>query len=93
MPQWYVTAALVYIGIISLLGFALMGIDKKKAAAHERRIPEKILFQTAFIGGSPGVFLGIWVFRHKTRHLTFTLGIPFIILLQALAAVFIFWIV
>ena len=61
-----------------------MGRDKKRAAERKWRIPEKKLFLTAAIGGSIGVFLGMLVFRHKTKHVSFTIGIPLIIAVQVL---------
>ncbi|MEI8200584.1 MAG: DUF1294 domain-containing protein [Eubacteriales bacterium] len=81
---------LVYLSAVSLLGFILMGADKKKAAQHQWRIPEKTLFGVALIGGSIGALLGMWVFRHKTKHLTFSIGIPLIIAVQICAAVLIY---
>lgn len=73
---------LIYIIFINLLLFSLMGIDKKKAKLKKWRISEKTLFLLAFIGGSIGGILGIYTFRHKTKHLKFTLGFPTILLFQ-----------
>ena len=73
---------LIYIIFINLLLFSLMGIDKKKAKLKKLRISEKALFLLAFIGGSIGGILGIYTFRHKTKHLKFTLGFPTILLFQ-----------
>ena len=57
-----------YVIIMNLIGFFLMGIDKRKAVKHAFRIPESTLFIVALIGGSLGSLLGMYVFRHKTRH-------------------------
>jgi len=68
---------------VSLIAFVLFGADKEKAAGKRRRIPEKTLFLSAWLGGAPGALLGMLVFRHKTRHKRFLLGIPGILLLWA----------
>lgn len=61
---------------MSLLLFAMMGTDKRAARLHARRIPEKTLFLTAVFGGAAGGWLGMYVFRHKTRHWYFAAGFP-----------------
>ena len=71
-----------YFVIVNLLGFALMGIDKRKAIRHAFRIPEATLFSVALVGGSIGSILGMLVFRHKTKHWYFKFGMPIILLLQ-----------
>jgi len=84
MPFDSTVLALVYMLTVNLAGFILMGMDKKKAEEHRWRISEKTLFLTASIGGSIGVLLGMSIFRHKTKHRKFTLGIPFILSVQIL---------
>ena len=69
---------------VSLIAFVLFGIDKEKAARRKWRVPEKTLFLFAALGGAPGALLGMLVFRHKTKHLAFTVGIPAILLLWVL---------
>ena len=71
-----------YFVFVNLLGFALMGIDKKKAIKGAFRIPEATLFMVAIIGGSIGSILGLYTFRHKTRHLQFVYGMPAILIIQ-----------
>lgn len=71
-----------YIIIINLILFILMGIDKRKAKLHKWRISEKTLFIFSLLGGSIGGILGIYTFKHKTRHFKFTLGFPIILILQ-----------
>ena len=71
-----------YFVFVNLLGFALMGIDKKKAIKGAFRIPEATLFMAAIIGGSIGSILGMYTFRHKTRHLQFVYGMPAILIIQ-----------
>lgn len=67
---------------INLLLFAAMGIDKWKAIHGRWRIPEKTLFTLAILGGSLGGVLGMQVFRHKTRHNSFRIGFPLLLLVQ-----------
>lgn len=80
----------VYIVFTNILLFTLMAIDKQKAKLRQWRISEKTLFILALIGGSIGGILGMYTFRHKTKHLKFTLGFPAIILLQ-LTAILLFF--
>ena len=78
---------LLYLLIINAAGFLLMLVDKFKAKKNLWRIPEKTLFLVAALGGSIGSLLGMYTFRHKTQHQTFTLGMPLILALQVVAAV------
>ena len=73
---------IIYFVIINIVGFALMGIDKRKAIKRTFRIPEATLFIVALIGGSIGSIAGMQVFRHKTRHWYFVLGMPAILIIQ-----------
>ena len=73
---------LPYLFIINAVSFLLMHIDKEKAKAGRWRIPEATLLGAAFIGGSLGAFLGMRLFRHKTRHLKFSVGLPIILSVQ-----------
>lgn len=73
---------IIYFVIINIVGFALMGIDKRKAIKRTFRIPEATLFIVALIGGSIGSILGMQVFRHKTRHWYFAFGMPAILVVQ-----------
>ena len=79
-----------YLIVLNLLAFLLMGLDKAKARRHRWRIPEKTLFLSALLGGSIGAIAGMQLFRHKTKHASFRIGMPCILILQlALAAYFI----
>ncbi len=73
---------ITYVIFVNLLGFALMGIDKRKAVKHLWRIPEAVLFIVAVIGGSIGCIFGMQIFRHKTRYWNFVYGMPAILILQ-----------
>ncbi len=77
-----ITLLLSYFIAINLTGFALMGIDKYKAKKRAFRIPEATLFIVAVIGGSIGSIIGMYAFRHKTRHRSFVYGMPFILIMQ-----------
>ena len=73
---------IAYILIMNLLGIAIMGMDKQKAKAHAWRIPEKTLFLVSLLGGSLGTWCGMYLFRHKTKHWYFVIGMPFIFFLH-----------
>ena len=78
--HWSVLALLVLFA--SVIDFALMGLDKGKARRDDWRIPERILWAFALLGGGPGGFLGMRCFRHKTRHWYFRYGFPLLALLD-----------
>lgn len=65
-----------YLVVMSIAGFAAMGIDKHRAVRKNWRIPEKTLLIIAFLGGGIGALLGMYLFRHKTRHMKFVLLVP-----------------
>ena len=73
---------LIYLLIINLVGFLAMGIDKFKAKKNYWRTKEKTLFTIAAIGGSIGSIIGMYVFRHKTKHNSFVFGMPVILAIQ-----------
>ena len=73
---------IIYLVLINLAAFALMGLDKRKAKKNLWRIPEKTLFLSAILGGSAGAIAGMYVFHHKTRHWYFVIGMPLILVIQ-----------
>ena len=73
---------LLSLTIINAAAFLLMLIDKQKARRGAWRIPEATLIWIAILGGSIGSLIGMYFFRHKTRHLKFVLGIPVILFAQ-----------
>ena len=77
---------LPYLLTVNAAAFLLMLIDKEKAKRRKYRIPEDTLMGIAMLGGSLGAWFGMQVFRHKTKHRKFTLGIPLIIGVQVLIA-------
>ena len=80
---------LIYLLIVNAAGFILMLTDKITAKKHLWRIPETTLFLAAILGGSAGCLLGMYAFRHKTKHLSFTLGMPLILAVQVIVCVLI----
>ncbi len=72
----------LYLALINIVGFSLMGIDKKRARRKQWRIKERTLFLTAIFGGSIGAIAGMYMFSHKTKHASFYFGMPGIALLQ-----------
>lgn len=84
----FFTILLIYLLLANLTSFLLMGIDKGKARKNKWRIPEKTLFLAALLGGSIGSVLGMYTFRHKTKHTAFVVGMPCILLLQITLACF-----
>lgn len=77
-----VLIAIVYLACVNVLAFALFGIDKSRARRGAWRIPEKTLMLLAVVGGSVGAFLGMHVFRHKTRKAAFSIGVPLVLAVQ-----------
>ena len=71
-----------YVACINIIGFILMGMDKAKARKHAWRIAEITFFVVAILGGSLGSILGMYTFRHKTRHWYFVVFMPIILLVQ-----------
>ena len=75
--------------IMNILAFCLMGIDKHRARTRQWRIPERVLFGAALLGGSVGAWAGMYLFHHKTKHWYFVVGMPAILILQMCIAVLI----
>jgi uncharacterized membrane protein YsdA (DUF1294 family) len=79
---------IIYLILVNSVAFFLSFFDKRAAIHHKRRVPERTLFISAGIGGSIGLYLSMMLFRHKTKHLSFTLGVPAIICVQLFSAWF-----
>lgn len=83
----------LYLLLVNAAAFLLMLIDKVKARKNRWRIPERTLLTVAALGGSLGAVLGMNLYRHKTKHPKFSIGLPcmlavhivllFLIILQA----------
>ena len=73
---------LLYLLIINLIGFFMMWSDKRRAKWGKWRIPEQTLFIVTALGGGIGTITGMYTFRHKTKKLKFTIGLPLLVILE-----------
>ena len=78
---------MIYLFIINAAGLLLMLIDKGKAVKKAWRIPEATLMTVAVIGGSLGTLIGMRLFRHKTKHPKFSVGIPLLLVIHILLVI------
>ena len=72
----------IYLIAVNITAFVMMGMDKRRAIRHEWRIPETRLFASALLGGGAGAVIGMYTFRHKTKHWYFVVGMPLIMILN-----------
>lgn len=79
----------LYMLIVNAISFLFMLADKHYARKKCRRIPEAVLIGIAFIGGSVGALIGMYMVRHKTRKPLFVFGIPFFLFLHLITAIYI----
>ena len=89
--EWGMACGLGYLLAVNLAGLLLCGVDKRRAKRKRWRIPERSFFLTALLGGGPGVWAGMYLFRHKTKHWCFVWGIPLITLAEAAILIWLFW--
>ena len=78
----------IYLAVMNVLGVAVMWSGKRRARLHRWRIPEKVLFGVSLLGGSAGTWAGMYLFRHKTKHWYFVVGMPLILVCQAALAIY-----
>lgn len=78
MKYFISLAVLIYLVIMNIIGIIIMKIDKAKAQKQKWRIKESTLFLISAIGGSLGTWAGMYLFRHKTKHWYFVIGMPLI---------------
>ena len=78
----------IYLVVMNVLGVAVMWSDKRRARLHRWRITEKVLFGVSLLGGSAGTWAGMYLFRHKTKHWYFVVGMPLILVCQAALAIY-----
>lgn len=71
-----------YFIAVNIAGFIMLAVDKSAAKRHKWRVPEKDLFAVSLLGGAVGTLISMLIFRHKTKHKRFMIGIPLIILAQ-----------
>lgn len=86
LPDFRLPAAL-WLAAMNLIALCLMASDKARARKHRRRIPEKVLFLPAVLGGAAGGWAGMYLFHHKTRHWYFVLGMPLLLACHVALAV------
>ncbi|MBO5656842.1 MAG: DUF1294 domain-containing protein [Agathobacter sp.] len=79
-----------YLVIINLIGFIIMGVDKSKAKKGAWRIPEKAFFIVSLLGGGLGSWIGMYTYRHKTKHWYFVVGIPAIFLVELVGLIYLY---
>jgi uncharacterized membrane protein YsdA (DUF1294 family) len=79
-----------YVAVMSIALMGMMGVDKRRARLGRRRISERRLLLWALLGGAAGGWIGMRLFRHKTKHRMFAVGLPVMTVLHAvlLAAAF-----
>ena len=82
------TVIIVWISAFSVLSFVLFAVDKFRAKARRRRIPEATLMLSALLGGAVGAMLAMQICRHKTQKMLFILGLPLCLLINAAAVWF-----
>lgn len=79
---------IIYLVVINLIGFYMMWSDKRRAKWGKWRIPEQTLFIVTALGGGIGTIAGMYIFRHKTKKLKFTIGLPTILILEVILAIY-----
>ena len=80
---------LIYLFFLNIIGFLAMGIDKFKAQKGWWRIPEATLMTLCLLGGGIGTIAGMYTFRHKTKKLKFTIGMPTILIVEIITIIYI----
>lgn len=76
------TIELYILFIMSVLTFAIFGMDKHWATVQSRRVPEALLFTLIVLDGAFGALCGMLFFRHKTRHMSFGITVPVLFFIQ-----------
>lgn len=89
--NYFAIILLIYLLLINIIAFALMGSDKNRAKRGLWRIPEKTLFLSAILGGSIGAIGGMQHFRHKTKHWYFRYGMPLILIIQIILCIILYF--
>ena len=93
LPSFVWLILLGYVIVISICSIVACVYDKKISKLHQvrLRIPEKTLFIWSMLGGSVAMYVTMHLIRHKTKHLSFMLGIPAIMILQVALVVALVW--
>jgi uncharacterized membrane protein YsdA (DUF1294 family) len=74
--------------IMNIAGVSIMKVDKNRAIKHQYRISERTLWLVALFGGAIGCTIGMNTFRHKTKHLSFKIGFPFLAIIDAILYIY-----
>ena len=80
----------IYLLVMNSIGYVTMGRDKAYARRNKRRVPEARLFGIALLGGALGIYIGMYQFHHKTKHLSFRIGIPLLLALHTAIATYLY---
>lgn len=83
-------AIIIYIVVINVLAFIIMGLDKEKAKKNHWRIKESTMFMAAFLCGAAGVLSGMKIFHHKTKKPAFEFGIPILLILNTVVFIYLY---
>jgi len=81
---------LFYIIGVNVLAFILIGVDKRKAEKRKYRIPERTFWMLALLGGALGIISSMKVYRHKTKHASFKIGMPLLLISNIILAGYLF---
>lgn len=84
----YIAYLIVYLVVINIIGFLAMLIDKRKAEKGSWRIKEGTLMMITLLGGGFGTIAGMYTFRHKTKKLKFTVGMPTILIVEIVLVIY-----
>ena len=87
MSKDIIILVVALVAVYNLIVFCIYGYDKRCAIKNKWRVPEKVLIGLAFAAGSVGAYLGMMVFRHKTKHTKFTVLVPLALLIHIVLVV------
>lgn len=90
MKRTITLVVLIYLAIMTIVGIVIMKVDKSRAEKNKWRIKEATLFMVSAVGGSLGTLAGMYLFRHKTKHWYFVIGMPLILIVHIALIAFLF---
>ena len=82
LPEFKIEFIIAILAVWNIIVLFMYGLDKQKAKQGSRRISEKTLLFAAFFMGGTGALFGMYLFRHKTKHLMFSITVPFLAILN-----------
>lgn len=82
---------ILYLLLVNIVGLGIMALDKFKAQKGYWRTPEKTLFTITLLGGGFGTIAGMYMFRHKTKKLKFTIGLPTILIAEIVGVIYLLY--